>query len=331
MTTASSQPRLIVAPLQGFTNRHWRAIHRAMYPGAEYIAPFIHIEHHQPRNRDLRDIAGDDNSCVIPQIIARDADEMSMVLESVIAQGYNRANINMGCPHPPQTSRGRGSGLLLHPERLDEIIRVIIDHPEIKFSVKMRHGVDSPDQWITPLEMLNQAPLEWVALHPRTARQLYRGDIDFQQWEKLLSMSNHPTIFNGDITTPLQAKTLLDSNPKIAGIMAGRGVLSRPSLLHEIATGLNTEVEKQIEDIIELHNGLLEKYQEILCGDAQILSAIQPYWTYIAPLLPPRTVKPLLKARNLNSYRGAISSVVESMRQAACDGLFGVAESNDSL
>lgn len=277
MTSDNSRsPLYIVAPIQGSTNRLWRRLHRSLYPGAIYIAPFVHIEHHAPRNRDLRDIDGDDVSSVIPQIIARDADEFLMALDAVTALGYSRVNLNMGCPHPPRTSRGRGAGLLLHPDRLAAIVNEINRHPDLRFSVKMRLGVDKPDQWHESLSMLNDASLEWVAVHPRTARQLYRGDIDLEQWAAILDRCVHPVVFNGDITSPDQVAPLLDRYPKAAGIMAGRGVLAMPSLLHDAAFHCVTSAVRRIDDIITIHDSLLDQYAATLCGDARFSPPSSP-------------------------------------------------------
>ena len=88
------------APLQGFTQAPWRAIHSGMFTGAvdEYFTPFMRLESGEPRKRDLRDITAGTNLTV--QIMARDAWEFAVLTEAAVAAGATRIDLNAGCPTP---------------------------------------------------------------------------------------------------------------------------------------------------------------------------------------------------------------------------------------
>lgn len=65
--------KLYAAPLQGFTEAPWRNFHEEVFGGIDaYYTPFVRIERGGFRNRDVRDIAPENNtvSHVVPQLIA---------------------------------------------------------------------------------------------------------------------------------------------------------------------------------------------------------------------------------------------------------------------
>ena len=131
------------APLQGYTDAVYRRAHWECVGGVdEYYTPFVRIEKGEVRRKDLRDTnpAANEGVPTVPQVIARDVDEFARLCDALQEQGWNRIDINMGCPFPMQVRAGRGSGLLQHPERIEEILKEMQRRPEVVFSVKMRLG-----------------------------------------------------------------------------------------------------------------------------------------------------------------------------------------------
>ena len=136
------------APLQGYTDCIYRRAHHECVGGVdEYYTPFVRIEHGEIRKKDLRDIDPERNSGVptVPQVIAKDGDEFARLCDALQGQGWQRIDINMGCPFPMQVKAGRGSGLLQHPDKVEEILREMQSRPEVTFSVKMRLGMRKND------------------------------------------------------------------------------------------------------------------------------------------------------------------------------------------
>lgn len=310
----TSDFRLMAAPLQGYTEAPFRHFHAAIYPTAPsltFFSPFLRIEKGEVRRRDLRDITSpfNANHRLIPQIIFRDPDEFTTLVRAVIAAGHSHIDLNLGCPFPPQVHRGRGSGLLARPDILSELIGPMSEYASagIKFSVKMRLGIDSPDEWRLILPTLNAMPLTHVTVHPRTASQQYSGPLSLDRFAALAEALTHPVIFNGDLTTPGAIDSLRQRFPAIAGAMLGRGLLMRPSLPSELAEGSEWPREKRIAALLDLHRSILGHYAEILCGDAQILSKIRPLWDYFAADFDRKAVKPILKAKSLTAYTSAVS------------------------
>lgn len=91
--------KLYAAPLQGFTEAPWRNFHEEVFGGIDaYYTPFVRIERGGFRNRDVRDIAPENNtvSHVVPQLIASTPVELERLAALFTEKGYKEADFNMG-------------------------------------------------------------------------------------------------------------------------------------------------------------------------------------------------------------------------------------------
>ncbi len=108
----------------------------------------------------------------------------------------------------------------------------------VPLTVKMRLGVD--DEHLTYLEAgraAAQEGAEWVALHGRTAAQMYGGQADWAAIARLveeLAPLGVPVLGNGDIWTAEDALRMVESTG-CAGVVVGRGCLGRPWLFGQLA------------------------------------------------------------------------------------------------
>ena len=301
------------APLQGYTDAAYRRFHNQVYGDCIdcYYTPFIHLHNGEPRHRDIRDIEPGNNPgiTIVPQIICRDANEFHTLVNAVIATGHTHIDINMGCPFPPQSRKGRGSGLLAHPDAVSEIVTAIDQYPQLTFSIKMRLGLDGPEQAINLLPTLNQARLTHITMHPRIGTQQYKGTVDMLSFAQFMAKCEKPVIYNGDITTPEQIGILTEQYPDLHGIMIGRGLLARPSLAHEYQQGITLGQEEQIERMLELHSLLYEHYSTVLQGDAQLLTKIKTFWDHLESLIGHKPHKAIKKASSIAKYNAAIQAI----------------------
>lgn len=154
--------KLYAAPLQGFTEAPWRNFHEEVFGGIDaYYTPFVRIERGGFRNRDVRDIAPENNtvSHVVPQLIASTPVELERLAALFTEKGYKEADFNMGCPFPLVARKHKGSGILPYPAEVEALLKELTHYPELSFSVKMRLGWESADEWRPLLPLLNAAPL----------------------------------------------------------------------------------------------------------------------------------------------------------------------------
>lgn len=306
------------APLQGYTDAAYRRAHWECADGVgEYYTPFVRIEKGEVRRRDLRDTDPEGNRGVptVPQVIARDGDELACLCDALQAQGWRRIDVNMGCPFPLQVHAGRGSGLLQHPDKLLELLAEMQRRPEVAFSVKMRLGQESTDEGLRALEAVNCMPLCHVTLHARLGRQQYKGTPDLEAFKRFAEHCVHPMVYNGDSEVQSGVKSYelrvmadadgvgIDSNkmllqavPNLKGVMIGRGLLARPWMLSE---------REPKEVLWAMHERIYRHATATLCGDSQVLARLRAFWEYFP--LDHKMRKAIMKATTLARYREAVS------------------------
>ncbi len=300
------------APLQGLTDYHYRRFHSMIYGGIDvYYTPFLRVEKGAARNRDLRNLLSSrvDGYRLIPQIIFNSVEEFDILVAAVKDAGYNCIDLNLGCPYPMQTRRGRGAGMLIRIDEFKRISERINCDDTAAYSVKMRLGLDNNTQCRDLLPLLNDTRLNHVTLHPRIASRMYGGDVNMEMFEEILDLLAHPIIYNGDITTPDDIGNLAMRYPALKGIMIGRGLLRRPSLAAEYNAGCEWPARERWEKMIQFHDLLLEGFCATLCGDKQILSHIIPYWDYMGEGLDVKLIKKLRKATTVSKYIGIFNKI----------------------
>lgn len=302
------------APIQGLTETAWRHFHHMIYGDGitRYHTPFLRVERGEIRRRDLRDLGSDFNKDIrlTPQIILRDLREFRMLCDAVAEAGYRQIDINMGCPFPSQVHHGRGAGMIADTELLSALGDEMRGrYSDIEFSLKMRLGVESPDEWRVSADAVNALPLSHVTVHPRTARQQYQGELWLDEFAALLAGSAHPVIYNGDITHPSHIDDILSRYPSLAGVMIGRGLFSRPSIVAEWLAGEEWDESRRHEAIMRLHSMVYGHYRDTLSGDAQVLGKVKPFWEYLAPSLDRKAMKAIKKANSLRKYEEGVRAI----------------------
>lgn len=293
------------APLQGYTDAIYRRAHHECVGGMdEYYTPFVRIEKGEIRKKDLRDTDPTVNEGVltVPQVIAKDGDEFARLCDALQGQGWGRIDLNMGCPFPMQMKAGRGSGLLQHPDKVEEILKEMQRRPEVFFSVKMRLGQKSEEEGLTVMPIINEMPLVHVTLHPRLGRQQYKGVADKEAFMRFMEGCQHPIVYNGDVVElkiengKLKIGADAIDSTKLKGVMIGRGLLARPWMLSD----------KEPHTVIKNMHAIVYRHAtEHLCGDSQILSRLHAFWEYLD--IPHKQKKAIMKATTLRRYNEAVA------------------------
>lgn len=304
--------KIFFAPLQGYTDYLFRRIHFELVGGVDaYFTPFLRWDGDKLRNKDLRDVLPENNVGVdvVPQIIAADTEELAHLLDVVRDLGYKRVDLNLGCPFPLQTGRGRGSALLAYPERVEAIMQKIMQSDFFEVSVKMRSGFTSPDEGLRVIDVLNDFNLTFVCVHARLGKDQYRGSVDMDAFARMKEKSTNKVVFNGDITSVGQIKNIANSFPDLEGVMIGRGLLARPTLAHEWREGLLMSDVESMQVSMAMHGRLYDEACRMLQGDQQILGRMRAFWEYQQPLLDRKIYKRLMKAGNQKNYELAVRSI----------------------
>ncbi|MBQ4055952.1 MAG: tRNA-dihydrouridine synthase family protein [Bacteroidaceae bacterium] len=297
------------APLQGYTDDAYRRIHHQLIGGiCTYYTPFVRMEAGGVRSKDMRDIRPEFNEGVpvVPQIIAKSMKEFEYLVGIVEEKGYIRIDLNLGCPFPMQAKHGRGSGLLAHTDIVADMAQSIASKKHLQFSVKMRLGWEDADEWRPVLDILNETPLQQITLHPRIGTQQYKGALDMQAFEACYQACKHPLVYNGDITSVADIHRIEQAYPQLAGIMIGRGLLARPSLAIEYASGKEQTWEERRATLLEMHSQLQAHYEPILNSEAQLHNKLRTFWEYMENELGRKPYKKIMKSGNLRNYLKAV-------------------------
>lgn len=305
--------KLYSAPLQGFTEAVWRNVHSSVFGGIDgYFTPFLRYEHGEIRSKDIRDVERKNNTVpnLVPQIIAATPQEMHPLMELVAKEGYNRVDINMGCSFPLQARKKHGAGLLPYPDMVTDLLEAAAGYKDFTFSVKMRLGWESKEEWRALLPALNAAPLEHITMHPRLGVEQYKKPADVEAFAEFFEACKHPVIYNGDVTSLADIQRLEQQFPSLKGIMIGRGLLANPALGIEYSQGHDLPVEELCRLVQAMHDEMFAGLSPRLQGNTQFLTKMKPYWEYLLPTLPKRLRKPILKATTIEKYQVAVTTAL---------------------
>lgn len=297
------------APLQGYTDAIYRTMHNKVFGGINcYYSPFIRLEKGEVRQKDIKDILPENNENInlVPQIIVNSNEEFLKLMESVSNLGYKRIDINMGCPFPLQTKKGRGAALLQNTKHLEDIVESINSINDIDFSIKMRLGMDSAEDAKGALEIINKAKLHHLTIHPRIAKQQYKGEIDYQTFDYIYQNCLHPIIYNGDILSQEDIYNIINIYPKIEGIMIGRGLLAKPYIAMELNKTIRLSVSERLSMIMKLHDAIYDHYSSVMQGEHQLLLKMKTFWEYLDEEIGKKPYKAIKKSVNIKKYELAI-------------------------
>lgn len=302
--------RIILAPLQGVTTAPFRSLFAAHFTGcSEAMAPFITTAHgHLLARSCFKDILPENNPSsvtLIPQLLSKDGADFLIAAQMINQEfGYTEINWNIGCPSGTVTGKGRGAGILPHPDVIDRFLNTVCASMPCRLSVKMRLGFKHPREWEALVPILNRYPIHEITVHARTGVQLYGGLADAAMFGELYNALRHPLVYNGDISTVAFARDIVRRYPKISGLMIGRGLIANPLLAAAIREDCEPSPDSVTTAIQMFHAMLFEAYGRSLQGNA-LLGRMKELVKYWGPRLTreERPLKQVLRARTLEAYR----------------------------
>ena len=139
-------------------------------------------------------------------------------------------DLNMGCPVKKITGKSCGSKLMLDPERAAEIIRQLNAAVPVPVSAKMRLGYDSLNVLEVALA-LEEAGVDLVAIHGRTAKQKYSGEADWFTIKEVAEQLSIPVIGSGDVHSREQFERYRSWG---LGVMVARAAVGQPWIFKEL-------------------------------------------------------------------------------------------------
>ena len=265
----------------------------------------MRMVNHSIPNRYISDVNPENNVARIrPQILATYPEDATLMVKQLRDMGYTEIDINLGCPHPPIAGKKKGSGMLAHPAMCEELFVALSKIEEVRYSIKMRLGYDSFHQWQDILPLMHIiSPME-IVVHPRMGKQMYRGEVNTDEFSMLYEACHYPIIYNGDITSTSQIELLQHRYPQLSGVMVGRALLAKPYLFCNFVDGADLE---------RFHGILYSQYRKhLLGGEHQILTKMKSLWEYFLPDADKKLRKAIKKCNSIARYEQIVAQIFKN-------------------
>ncbi len=254
---------LILAPMAGITDRPFRQLCRGMGAGmavSEMVSSNSLLWGSEATRRRADHRGEPDPRSV--QIMGADPQLMAAAARHNVANGAQIIDINMGCPAKKVCNVAAGSALLQNEQLVGKILDAVVNAvSEVPVTLKIRTGWDQKNRnGVTIAKIAEAAGIQALAVHGRTRADGYRGDAEYATITKISQAISIPVIANGDITTPIKARQVLDTTG-VDAIMIGRAAQGRPWIFREINHYLKTGemlAEPTVDEVHEILHSHLE-------------------------------------------------------------------------
>lgn len=270
---------LFLAPMSGITDYPFRRLIK------EHGCPFtftemVSAEGLLRKGKSFLKIEKDEHPISVqlfgssPEILA----EASIMAEDA---GANAIDINMGCPAKQVIQTGAGADLMRFPEKVKTILTRVRGEIKIPLTIKIRSGWDR--EKINAVEISKIAEdcgVDAIIIHPRTKAQGFRGRADWSLIGEVKKNVSIPVIGNGDVTTRLLAKKMMDET-NCDAVMIGRGSLGNPWIFDQGESILHPTLNER-KEVIERHFLLLQSYY----GDRGAMREIRKHIAWYTRGLP---------------------------------------------
>lgn len=264
MPDAVSSPfsRLSVAPMMDWTDRHCRAFHRVLAPGARLYTEMVHAQAviHGDRPRLLGFDASEHP--VALQLGGSDSDLLAQAARIGADWGYDEINLNVGCPSDRVQAGRFGACLMKEPDLVADGVAAMIAAVSIPVTVKCRLGVDELESYETFIAFVDRvaaagcrifavhARKAWLqGLSPKENREIPPLRYD---WVHRLKRERPALLIaiNGGLAT---VEDSLAQLPHVDGVMIGRMAYHEPYRLHQLDAAMRGVATRPREELLRAY------------------------------------------------------------------------------
>ncbi len=247
--TVALDNNVILAPLAGITNLPFRLMAKKAGCGlvcSEMVSSHGLVYKSFKTAQLLNSVPQEKPLSV--QIFGSDPDIMAEAAAMVEGMGADILDINFGCSVRKVFKSGSGVALMKTPDVARAVLKAVRQAIRIPLTIKIRSGWDaSGEQAFNIARIAEDCGVDAVAVHPRTAKQLFGGRAD---WTLIAAVKNKlsiPVIGNGDICSAQDAMNML-AETGCDAIMIGRKAIGNPGIFSQVLARINGD-ENVVEDI----------------------------------------------------------------------------------
>ena len=250
--------QVALAPMAGVTDRPFRQLCRRLGAGLTVSEMVTSDPRLRATPKTLRRI--DHQGEPAPrsvQIAGADPAYLADAARFNVAHGADVIDINMGCPAKKVCNAAAGSALLSDEALVARILERVVAAVEVPVTLKIRTG-PAPDRRnaVRIARIAESAGIAAIAVHGRTRRCAFKGAVEYESIRAVKRAVSIPVIANGDITSPAQARRVLDDTGADA-VMIGRAAQGNPWLPGAVAEYLRSGTKAEPPGVQERAGVLL--------------------------------------------------------------------------
>ena len=181
---------------------------------------------------------------------------------------YDFLDFNLGCPAKKVLKQGSGSYLLQDKDYLYKLMRNIVITSSKPVICKMRLGFNSIEG-VEIASILEQAGVQAICVHGRTTKELFMGEVHYDEIRKIKDKVSIPVIANGNIgiNNIEQVEQITNAD----AFMIGREAIGYPKIFEDL---INKEEGREIrkKNFLEQEE-CFKKHIELACKEKDELGA----------------------------------------------------------
>ncbi len=256
-----------IAPMMGYTHRHYRYLARMLAPSAKLYTEMVTMQALMHGNQQQLLAFHPAELPVALQLGGNDPMKLAECAKLAEQVGFSEVNLNVGCPSPRVQEGAFGACLLKQPDLVADCIGAMKSAVAIPVTVKTRIGVDDCDAeeyFFSACQLFAKAGADEIIVHARKAwlkglspkENRSVPPLNYERvWKLKQILPEIPIVINGGFTD-LQA--IKQQQTKVDGIMIGRAAVDNPLILRELQQEFGPINENKLLDI----STIVENYME---------------------------------------------------------------------
>ncbi len=287
---AAGQALTALAPMQDVTDLPFMRV-MAHYGAPDYFFTEFFRVHGQsrPEKHIVRSIVENRTGRpVFAQLIGEHIPDMVRTVRELLAYPIAGIDLNMGCPAPKIYKKNVGGGLLRDPAKIDALLGALRDAVPGLFTVKMRVGFETPENFAPILDLINKHGVDLLSVHGRTVREGYRGDVHYDLIAVAARSVRCPVLANGNVTSAARAAAVL-AETQAAGVMIGRHAIRNPWIFRqcrELFSG-PTVFQPTLNDVHDYVRRLYDETRDPAVPERAHVAKMKKYLNFVGQSVDP--------------------------------------------
>jgi len=240
---------VILAPLAGITNLPFRLLAKASGCGlvcSEMISA-NGLAYQCAKTEQMLNSVSEERPLSV-QIFGSNPDIMAEAAAIVESSGADIVDINFGCSVRKVIKTGSGVALMKTPDQAKTLLMSVRKAIRLPLTIKIRSGWDrSGREALNIARVAQDCGVDAIAVHPRTAGQLFKGVADWSIIAAVKRTVSIPVIGNGDIVSARDALKMFEETGCDA-VMIGRKAIGNPAIFSRVLARLHDQ-EPPREDL----------------------------------------------------------------------------------